>query len=674
MTQFLKNKTRRVHRAPRARQSRRLKPELLRFLHSKINIPPTTSIRPGSDFYRYINGAWLRHTPMPPYASSYGVSEEVDSHIEKFIFKEIYACQALVAKGKPRTFDDTVRYSIGQMALSSLRPNMQKNNVEFLKRSIRSLGCIRDTNDIASALGAMCRFNIATILEISISQTASIYRINLSPGSLGLPHLQYYNATVPGKSKILYAYTGLLARIVKRLDIDDLSYMIPLEAIFAANLSHAEKEDESIILTGAELVKEYKNIPWDILFKSYGIEDDKFKTHKINVDSPGWFSYLNKQMIDLPLEQWQSLLTLHTILHALPYLPPPFDTWHHYLYGRLLRGQRNKTPQDILTLNIVKNQMPTQLGYIFVKKYLSPEFKSQATQFVNHIVDAAVKHVKEVEWFTGETRRRAAEKIRGMTVSAGYYELPLQPPPTLQPDNLLANIYILEAASTDQQIRQLLHGTPKGFWKEPPYTVNAYYYHETNQIIIPAGCFFWPFFNEAHKEWIGWNYGGLGATIGHEITHAFDTHGRLFNESGNEKEWWSSSDLKNYGDKTAALVKLFTTQKVLGRGVDGKSTLNENLADLGGLAIALDALKSELTGTTEERARQLRDFFISYAISWRTKEHSERRLQRLILDIHAPVELRVNLIVSQFEEWYQAFDITEKDALYIPPEERIRIF
>jgi len=574
---------------------------------------------------------------MPPYRSSYGVSEEIDSHIEKFIFKEIYACQTLAARGStPKTIDETMRDSIGRLALSSLRPAMQKNTVEFLKRSIRSLGCMRDTNDIASSIGAMCRFNIPTVVSISISQAGSIYTINLSPGSLGLPHLEYYGATVPGKSKILYAYTALLIRIAKQLDIDDLSYLIPLEATFAAELHRAE--DESEILTGAELVRSYTNIPWDILFKSYGIEDDKFKKHTINVDSPRWFRYLNQQFSKIALEEWQSLLTLHTVLHAIPYLPPPFDTWHHHVYGRLLRGQRNKTPQDILTLNIVKSQMSTELGYIFVKKYLTPEFKRQATQFVNHILDAAAKRVRDVEWFSAATRKRAAEKIRAITVSAGYYESVPPPPPTLHTDNLLANIYILEGTNTDQQIGHLLHGTPKGFWEEPPYTVNAYYYRQANQIVIPAGCFFWPFFNEAHKEWIGWNYGGLGAAIAHEITHAFDTYGRLFNESGNEKEWWLASDLKGYKERTVALVKLFTAQKMLGRDVDGHSTLNENLADLGGLAIALDALKSELTGTTEERMRQLRDFFISYAVSWRTKEYSERRMQRLLLDVHAPIE------------------------------------
>jgi putative endopeptidase len=213
---------------------------------------------------------------------------------------------------------------------------------------------------------------------------------------------------------------------------------------------------------------------------------------------------------------------------------------------------------------------------------------------------------------------------------------------------------------------------PKDFWEEGVYTVNAFYYHDTNEILIPAGSFFWPFFSDTM---LGWSYGGLGAIIGHEMTHAFDEQGCEYNERGAELPWWSASDREHYKEKTQALVNLYGEQKILGHSVNGHKTLDENLADLGGLAIALDALKRELVSVTEEeRKKQLRDFFVSYAVSWRTKEHNQRRLQRLVMDAHAPIELRVNLVVAQFEEWYQVFGIQTGDYLYIPPEERIRIF
>jgi putative endopeptidase len=190
--------------------------------------------------------------------------------------------------------------------------------------------------------------------------------------------------------------------------------------------------------------------------------------------------------------------------------------------------------------------------------------------------------------------------------------------------------------------------------------------------VIPAGSFFWPFFSPGRK---GWNYGGLGAVIGHEITHAFDQEGKEYGPSGRQESWWTAADREAYDERTKEIVRLYGQAKVMGRPVNGAATLDENLADLGGLAIALDALHRELVGVSEEQKRQeIRDFFVAYAVSWRTKEHAERRLQRLILDKHAPIELRVNLVVSQFEEWYEVFGVHTEDTLYIPPEERIRIF
>jgi len=212
-------------------------------------------------------------------------------------------------------------------------------------------------------------------------------------------------------------------------------------------------------------------------------------------------------------------------------------------------------------------------------------------------------------------------------------------------------------------------------WEDAIYAVNAYYYSEVNQIILPAGSLQWPFYHLLAPQ--GWNFGGLGAVIGHEMTHAFDSDGKNYNEYGVEENWWTANDNIEYKKRTTALVELFNNSKVLGHSVNGILTLNENISDLGGLAIALDALKLEITSQTlpKEAEKQVyQNFFIAYSVSWRIKEKQEKILQGLFLDRHAPAPLRVNLIVSQFDEWYTAFDIKVSDKLYIPPEERIRIF
>ena len=333
-------------------------------------------------------------------------------------------------------------------------------------------------------------------------------------------------------------------------------------------------------------------------------------------------------------------------------------------------------PQKELTLMVLKEQFSYAMDYFFIET-LAPSFRSDGEKFVREIVESAARRVGEIDWLSDGARRRAAAKLRAAFRSVGWAQELLdhpRAPPLLQTDNLLANIYLLAAADTEEMLRRLALGRVnlERMWDEPAFSVNAYYYHETNQILIPAASFAWPFYRRGA---LGWNYGGLGAIIGHEITHAFDEEGKEFDEKGKEEAWWSAADVRRYKEKTKELVRLFDQVKVLGRQVNGTATLDENLADLGGLGIALDALKRALGGASAAtRKKELREFFTAYAVSWRTKEKKERSLQRLFLDKHAPVELRVNLIVSQFDEWYEAFDVVTADSLYVPPEERIRIF
>jgi predicted metalloendopeptidase len=212
-------------------------------------------------------------------------------------------------------------------------------------------------------------------------------------------------------------------------------------------------------------------------------------------------------------------------------------------------------------------------------------------------------------------------------------------------------------------------------WDDAIFAVNAYYYNEGNRLILPAGMLRWPFFHTAAGD--GWNFGGLGATIGHEICHAFDDDGKDYDEHGNRNPWWSRSERSRYLKKTKALIQLFNETKYFGHTLNGELTLSENIADLGGLDIALSALKRRLDQQGiqgEKRKEELCNFFMSFAVSWRTKERKEKALQSLFMDVHAPPIARVNNIVCQFDDWYECFNVTAEHALYKAPTDRIRIF
>ncbi len=635
----------------------------------RIEIPPfDTSVKPGDDFFRYVNGKWLKHMPIPTFRSSFGVSEEIEIQIQQKLEHILKESTAFSAKGeKPKSKEEEMKDVIGRLGLSALRSGKQKYNIETLKDNLISFHCIRDKHDVASVLGKLNRFGILTLFECKIYQN----RAFLIPGDTGLPDISYYQAVAPGRTRTLFAYVNLCKEISKELDIADISNGIQIESAVAEKID-STKDVVKQKVTGNQLKHKFPHIPWDLFFKEIGISNWKEITFSTNLS---FVKFLQQCFQHWPIEHWKQLFTLHTILDALPVLPPPFDKLHFEFFGKRLRGQIEKLPQDELFFNLCKDLLSIPLSYLYTKEYLKSEFKEKITRFVEHIRSLTIEHMKQ-SWLEEKTKETAIKKVQQMNLSISHpTKLPDLEIPFLHTEKLLYNIYCIREMNTKQSIHSLgKKYNPEEYWEEPPYAVNAYYNNETNQFILPAGSLSEPFYMDS-KERIGWNYGGLGAIIGHELTHAFDIDGKEYNEKGERVNWWSLKDTREYNKRTNALVKLFDSQKILGKPVDGYNTLSENISDLGGLSIALDALKETIKhAPEEEQKKQIKDFFLSYAVSWRVKERPQKVLQSLFLDVHAPTELRVNLIVSQFHEWYDSFGVVTANKFYYPPEERIQIF
>jgi putative endopeptidase len=638
-----------------------------------IKIPaPQDFVKPGDNFYKYVNGNWLHNATIPTYRVSFGVSEEIELLIEKQLFSILYSSYDFSEKGKtPQTDRERFMDAIGRFAMSSLRKEKQQKSVDLLKRSLRPFYCIRDQEDISTHLGFLNAFGIPTLLELGIFKRKaphSGFYISIGPGKLGLPDLTYYNATAPGKTRTLFSYVRLCRELSKLLGIDDITPAIQVESRLSPVIQKYRNDDFEDI-EGVVLEKQFPGISWDLLFASYGVEN--WKEKPIRVKSMRWLRSLETYVTKWPKEDWSNLFTLHMILHAIPILPPPYDTLHFELFGKLLRGQADKLPQDQLTLNLCKDLLRIPLSRLYIEDYIEPNVKEEITAFTNKIRNYAVKHIMDLDWLEETTKLTAKEKLQKMKLSISHPATfpPLQLP-DLQTDNFLQNVYLLAHMNTNLVIRRLKVGTDS--WDEPPYAVNAYYFNETNQFILPAGSIQFPFYK---KGSLGWSFGGLGAVIGHEMTHAFDMEGKEYDTKGEKTSWWTKKDNAAYSRLTRMLVNLYNKGKILDHAVDGDLTLSENISDLGGLGIALDALNHEIEGLSEvEKKRELRDFFMSYAVSWRIKDKPRKQLQRLFMDVHAPAELRVNYIVSQFQEWYDLFGVVTGDTLYIPAEERVRIF
>jgi len=644
-----------------------------------IHIPDCTAlIHPGDNFYKHVNAKWLEHTVIPPYQSSYSVNEEIEKVIEKDLFKileeskESKESQELKPQTKSQNVYSQLNHLVGSLALSA--KNQNSSSINTLKRGLQKIQFIRCIEDIGSILGYFTRLKIdtfiGTYLQLErIKENKNIYTLVISLGTLGLPDTTYYSGT---KSGILFAYIKMCTHLGKLLDLDDLTDSITLEAFLSAHINNST-EDDSTLLSGIELSKIFKTFPYESFFKSYGILD--WKKYTFRIQSKKYIHLLEKIFLTIPLHQWKKLFMLHLILNSLTLLPNPYNNIYFEFYGKMLHSQEEKITAKYLQLSVVKEYATKALSLLYVKKYLHDNLKKEGTQFIESIRSSALNRIKNNAWMYDDTKVIACKKLKHMKLCIGWPET--YPPyilPNLSTHNLLENTLLLSEASTLEDIVQLNKESSVGkWWTEPAFNVNAFYYNEINEYIIPAASLFFPFYGRS----IGWNYGGLGAVIGHEMVHAFDKNGKDYDEYGLEKNWWHLRDNRRFNKLSAKLIELFNKTKINGHSVDGEKTLSENLADLGGVSIALDALKLELTAkkyTACTKAKELKEFFISYAVSWRTKEKKKKLLEELFMDAHSPPELRVNNIVSQFDEWYEVFDIKETHKLYIPPENRINIY
>jgi predicted metalloendopeptidase len=652
---------------------------LKKYKSNKISIPEFNKhIHPGDNFYLYINDKWLDNTSIPKHASSYSVNEEIEDIIEKDLYSIIDNCYNYSKKGLiTKSFDSQLKDSIGRFALSALRKSVQKNSIQTLKSYLQNIHCIRSIEDIGDVLGFFCKNKVDTILTsfLQLERTKdnkSVYTLYLSHGSLGLPDISYYKASAPGKLRTLMAFIQMIKKVTNLLEIDDLSEIVSFESYFSAHYENI-KNEKDFLLKGYELEKEFNKFPWNNFFTSFGIE--KWEDKLFRIKSKKFIKILEKTFETSNLEQFKKLFILHMILHALPILPPPYDTIHFDFYQKRLKGQKEKYNQKYLNLNLTKIYLTTPLSILYKKYYLDNSLKRDCTRFIQKIKFSAINLIESNTWLQEKTKDTAKEKLKNMVLNIGwpeyYYPLNL---PNLQTDNLLKNIYLLSSSSTQNDIKLLNSiSEPGKSWNEPSFMVNAFYYNEINEFIVPAGSLMYPFYSK--NKSIGWNYGGLGAVIGHEMIHAFDEDGRYYDAFGYYKPWWLLKDKRRYLFLSKKLKDLYSKSKIYGIYLDGNKTINENLADLGGVSIALHALKVELQGKSEEEKKvELQQFFISYAISWRTKEEKKKVLQSLIIDSHSPPEFRVNNILVHFQEWYDTFDITVSNKLYIAPEDRIKVF
>jgi putative endopeptidase len=650
-----------------------------RSVPEKPDIPPVqASVKPGNDFYKYVNGNWLRHASMPPFLSSYGVSEEIEDIINRELMEILNEARTEVRNKADKKIPHTT-YLLGTLAESALNTPSQKNSIKFIQGLVASFQCIRDTRDVATVMADLLKHQVNTWLQILVvpqETNTDTLRLTLAPGELGLPDISYYLDRSVQNRRTITAYSNILKRLGSDFNVEGLERIIGFETIAAHEIGKSRR-DEELLVDGSELQREYGYIPWDAFFESLlGWSPSEYKEKKILLISHGWLKFLNKCFRTFTLDSWKLIFSGSVLNYFLPILPPPYDDIHFSLYGKRLRGQTEKLPQKNLTLKLAQEWLTASLGHAFVQSSVPRGLKDKAEDLAREVKAVARERAGATDWLAPATRAKAARKVKSIYLGVAYPAILEKDQKTqLNPEILVKNVLDLAHLDFKDQIEKVNTQLQPERWDDAVFSVNAYYYNEGNRLILPAGILRWPFFHTAATD--GWNFGGLGATIGHEICHAFDAEGKDFDETGNRNPWWSKQESNNYLKKTKALIKLYNDTTYFGHHLNGELTLSENIADLGGLGIALAALKKRLDKENiqgAQRKKQLQDFFISFAVSWRTKEKREKAMQSLFMDVHAPPSARVNNIVCQFDDWYECFDVKPGDILYKDPKQRIHIF
>lgn len=610
----------------------------------------------GNDFYTWVNKKWLTKTSIPSFESDFGVSEEA----ERVIFNKSKEILENIKKS-----DSTSKETVFLKTLteSCLHSRSQHTSVTLLKQIIHTLDCINTIEDVFEHFGVLCKrkFPSIFVMQYTIDKEGKLCLV-IDGNVPSLPLFMYNDRSKFADYKLLLHKAGEL------LDCPSLAEVAPFEKEMLFTLE--DKWSEVLTKTkGSLFAKKFSGLPWESFFKGAGLLD--WKSEVLFYRSPQWFRYIKKAVKEIPIGMWKLLIARSYIISSLRYLPPPFDELDFEFFNQ---GQSVKTPQMELLVNIVYSYLPDLFSRVFWEEAGSKEVETSSKSFVQCIIKSAKHRLSTTEWLSEETRKKGVEKIDKLRVEIvkprefphfDFYEL----------DNksLLHNLLLIGEKSTETFYSRIGHLYK--VWEEGIYRVNAYYFNENNEMMIPYGTMISPFYSSSASD--AWNYGALGSIIGHEMCHGFDEDGMLYDAYGQRKRWWTRKDSLAFLKKTKALVELYSKQDVLGKKVNGKKTLSENIADLGGLGISLHALKERLhldEKPVEEQLAVFREFFISYATSWRTKYRNEKLEQSLHVDRHSPAFLRVNLIVSQFDEWYEAFGVQKDADLYRKPEDRIRIF
>jgi predicted metalloendopeptidase len=645
------------------------------------------SVKPGDDFFNFADGTWLKTTPIPADRSRIGGFFIADQQREKNT-RQLFDA---ILKANPTSGNDALIANYYKAYVNT--DAIDRAGLAPAKADLDAVGKIADKHQLSSAIGSTLRsdtdplnatnFQTQNLFGVFVSQglnTPGEQLPYLMQGGIGLPDAQYYLAADPKMSDIRNKYRAYVQQILQLAGYPDpqgsAGRIMDLETKIAK--AHETREQSADFKQGAQvwtrqqLEQKAPGIDWTALLGAAGLAGaQKFDAYHYAA-IPKLAALVGSE----PLQNWKDWLAFHTINQQANVLPKPFRDASFSFYGTTLSGTPQQRPRDALALNATSNALQDSVGKAYVDKYFPASSKARIQDMVTNLKAAFERRVKAIGWMSPATKQEALRKVEGIVVGVGYPDTWRDYAGlTITGDNAYANQRNAALWEYRNQIAKIGKPMDRHEWWMPPQLVNAVNLPVQNALNFPAAILVKPFFDPNADN--AFNYGAIGATIGHEISHSFDTGGALFDAEGAMRNWWTPADFKNFQSQADMLVKQFDAYEALpGLHLNGKLTINENIADVAGLGAAYEAYKASLKGKAAPVINGLtgdQRFFIAFAQSWAAKWRPESLRQIVLTNEHAPDQFRAQT-VRNIDAWYPAFNVQPGQKLYLAPDKRVKIW
>lgn len=654
--------------------------------HTTTTDPLSTNIdstvRPQDDYFTYANGSWIKKNPIKDEYSSNGIARLVIDDLQERL-KVINEDAVKKPEGK-----------VGQQIADFWQSGMDstKRNQEGIAPLMGLMGGVDSLSSIPSLLqfcANLHKMGVDVLVSVGVEQDAKnsdAMALYLYQGGLGLPNRDYYFNTDEQTVKVRAAYPKHIAQMFTLAGLYKGTEAAQAEKVLAieTNLAKASRKLEALRDPYANYnkygvadlkTKLTPQIDWQNFNQQIGIN----QLDSVIVGQPEFLKTLDAALKTVSIEDWKAYLKWHILSAYAPYLSDQLVTENFSFYAQTLGGAKKQLPRWKSVLDAEEDAVGEALGQLFVKEYFNETAKKRYEDMVEDIRSALKNRIEHLEWMSPATKEKALIKLAKMSKKVGY--------PDKWKDFSAMEIKKQSYAQNIMAARQWWHnysinklGKPvdRTEWSMTPQTYNAYYNPSNNEIVLPAGIFTVPGKRDEELD-DAFVYGYAGAsTIGHEITHGFDDEGRQFDEKGNLQNWWTKEDEANFTKRAAVMVKQFDAYEPLpGKHINGKATLGENIADLGGVLLGWDAfLKTDQYKKAQKLNGQspAERFFLGYAHGWLYSMRTEELAKRLLTDVHSPAKYRVNGPFSNVEAFYQTYKVQPTDKMYIPEADRVHIW